>query len=131
MTEPAHRHLKSRTEQSVLVLELTEPELRGDDLSQAVQQELLDATQREGALKVVVDMARVKLITGRGIPVLLALRHHLRQRGGQMLLCNLSPLVADVLFVTHLAAPNASPLFPFGLATDVPAAVAALSCPSG
>jgi anti-anti-sigma factor len=50
-----------------------------------------------GARAIVVDMGEVTYISSSGLRVLLTARRQARERGGDILLCALSPNVRDVL----------------------------------
>jgi anti-anti-sigma factor len=127
MAEPRYRYLESRIEHGVLVLTVAVPQLQGEELSRAVGEEMQTAADDAALAKVVLDLARVKFLTSLGLQALLHFRRHLRPRGGQLLLCNLSPTVADVLFTTRVASASESDILPFRLAPDVATAVAQLA----
>jgi anti-anti-sigma factor len=130
MAEPRYRHLASLVEQGVLVLTLTEPKVQGEELTEQIGQELHAAVEDAGIIKVVIDFARVSFLTSLGIQALIAFRRYLRPAGGQLLLCNLSPTVADVLFTAHVASTSESAVIPFRVAPDVATAVGQLMQPA-
>jgi anti-anti-sigma factor len=121
------RHVQRRTEQGVLVLTVAVRELRCDEQTVAVGQELVAAVDEAGAHQVLLDLGPVKFLTSDGLCALLQLRRHVRVRGGQMLLCNVDPLVAEVLITTRLADGSSSAKIPFAMAADMPTAVRFLS----
>jgi anti-anti-sigma factor len=123
MADARYDHVDSRIEQGVLVLALTVPGLQGDELCRAVGQDLQAAVEDAGITRVILDFAKVKYLTSLGIQALLNFRRQLLPRSGQLLLCNLSPSVADVLVTTRVASATESDVIPFRLAPDVATAV--------
>lgn len=51
----------------------------------------------QGARTVIVDVGEVTYISSSGLRVLLTARRQVRERGGDILLCSLSPNVRDVM----------------------------------
>ncbi len=127
MAQPELKHLKRRVEQGVVVLTLTDPEILSEAATEDLRLELLAAIGSQDSPKVVVDFEAVKLISTTCLRALLSFRRHLRDKGGQPLLCNLCPQVAEVLFTTRMVSPTPSALIPFAMAPDVASAVAHLS----
>jgi anti-anti-sigma factor len=103
--------------------------LQGEEVTRAVGQELSAAVDDSGLTKVALDLDKVKFLTSLGLQALLHFRRHLRTKDGQLLLCNLSTGVADVLFTTRLATASELDILPFRLAPDVPTAVRQLTQP--
>jgi len=127
MAQPEFKHLKRRVEQGVLVLTLTDLEILSEGATEDLRLELLAAITSQENPKVVIDFQSVKIISTTCLRALLSFRRNLRNKGGQALLCNLSPQVAEVLFTTRMVSPTPSALIPFALAPDVATAVAHLS----
>jgi anti-anti-sigma regulatory factor len=130
MAQPDFKHLKRRVEQGVLILTLADSEIISEGVTEDLRLELLAAVGSQESPKVVVDFQAVKLISTTCLRALLSFRRHLREKGGQPLLCNLGPQVAEVLFTTRMISPTPSALIPFAMAPDVPAAVNHLSASS-
>jgi anti-anti-sigma factor len=130
MSEPQFRYLKGRTEQGVLVLTITEPQLQGDTLVESLRRELRAAVSQPGTQKVVLDFRLVKSVSSEAFRPLLSLRRILGEAGGRMALCNLSPVVAKTFQVTRLVSTSRSSTPPFEMEQDVAAAVALLNAPS-
>jgi len=124
MAQPVFKHLKRRVEQGVFVLALTDVEIFSEGATEDLRLELLEAVGSQENPKVVVDFQAVKVISTTCLRALLSFRRHLREKGGQPMLCNLGPQVADVLFTTRMVSPTPSALIPFALAPDVATAVA-------
>ena len=127
MARPDFEHLKRRVEQGVLILTLTDAEIVSEGVTEDLRLELLSAVGFEESPKVVIDFHAVKLISTTCLRALLNFRRHVREKGGQPLLCNLGSQVAEVLFTTRIASPSPSALIPFAIAPDIQAAVAHLS----
>ena|SRR5437773_11691457 len=127
MPEPQFRHLKGRTDQGVLVLTITEPQLQGDTLVDSLRRELRVAVIEPGAKQVVLDFRLVKSVASEAFRPLLSLRRKLEETGGRMALCNLSPVVAKTFQVTRLVSTSRSSTPPFEVEQDVDAAVALLN----
>jgi anti-anti-sigma regulatory factor len=130
MARPDFEHLKRRVEQGVLILTLTDAEIVSEGVTEDLRLELLSAVGFEESPKVVIDFHAVKLISTTCLRALLNFRRHVREKGGQPLLCNLGSQVAEVLFTTRIASPSPSALIPFAIAPDIQAAVAHLSASS-
>jgi anti-anti-sigma factor len=118
------KHHTSRLEQGVLVVTLTESRLHGEELAESLSQSLLAAVQEAAAKHVILDFRQVEAISTPCMRPLLNLRSHLKQSGGRVVLCNLAPLVAEVLTVTRLISGGKAGAVPFESAADVPAALA-------
>ncbi len=127
MAQPEFNHLKRRVEQEVLVLTLTDLEILSEGATEDLRLELLAAVGLQDNPKVVINFQEVKVISTTCLRALLSFRRHLREKGGQPLLCNLRPQVAEVLFTTRMVSPTPSALIPFAMAPDVESAVAHLS----
>ena len=127
MAQPPFKHLKSRVEQGVLVLTVTASEIHSEGVTEDLRLDLLSAVEGQANPKVVLDLGPVKLISTTFLRALLSFRRRLREKGGQLLLCNLSTQVAEVLFTTRMVSASSSANIPFAMAPDVPIAVAHLS----
>jgi anti-anti-sigma factor len=127
MAQPPFKHLRSRVEQGVLVLTVTASEIHSEGVTEDLRLELLAAIAGQQNPKVVLDLQPVKLISTTCLRALLSFRRHLREKGGQLLLCNLSTQVAEVLFTTRMVSATSSANIPFAMAPDIATAVAHLS----
>jgi anti-anti-sigma factor len=127
MAQPEFKHLNCRVEHGVLVLALTDSEILSEGATEDLRLELLAAVASYENPKVVIDFQAVGIISTTCLRALLSFRRELRNRGGQALLCNLTPPVAEVLFTTRMVSPSPSALIPFALAPDIATAIAHLS----
>jgi anti-anti-sigma factor len=127
MSEPCYKHLQTRSEQDVLVLTCADREIRTDEQAKEVTDELLDAVQQTGLLKVVLDLHRLHYISTVAFTPLLQLHNFLKARKGRVMLCCLTPNVAEVLQITRMISMTGS--FPalFEQRPTVTAAIAHLN----
>ncbi|HLJ97101.1 MAG TPA: STAS domain-containing protein [Gemmataceae bacterium] len=126
MAEPQYRHLTCQVEDNVLVLTITSTDLQDEKLADALAEELLDAVAQFGMHQIVLDMQRLRYISSVAFRPLLRLRSKLKEIGGRMILCGLTPAVGDIFFTTKMLSPTGSFEAPFQMAADVAAAVAQL-----
>jgi anti-anti-sigma factor len=127
MPEPQYRHLTGRVDQNVLVLTITESELQDEKLADALLQELLDAVTQFGVYKVAIDMQQIKYVSSVAFRPLLRLRSRLRETGGSMVLCGLTPAVGDIFYTTKMLSPTGSFQTPFQMEPDVATAIGRLN----
>jgi anti-anti-sigma factor len=127
MPESQYRHLTSHTENGVLVLTLTDPQIRGDEAAENLRKELLAAVAEAGAGRVVLDLSRVTYMSSVAFRPLLQLHGALKDRQGRIVLCNLAEPVREVLHLTRLISTSRSSRSPFEEQPDVAAAVASLA----
>jgi anti-anti-sigma factor len=121
------RHLKSRTERGVLILTVTEPQVRGDALVNGLRHDLLAAVAGVRAPKVVLDFHTVTALSSEGFRPLLSLRRTVEEQGGRLVLCNLTPVVAQAFQVTRMISSSRSSAATFEVQPDLAAAVATLA----
>jgi anti-anti-sigma factor len=125
--QPPARHLRTAITEGVLVVTITDSELRGDTLADTLRQELVTAVTESGADKVVLDFGNVqRLSSSTALRPLLSLRHRLQDTGGRMVLCNLRPLVEEMFGVLRLISTSSSQPAPFDVQPDVRSAIAFL-----
>jgi anti-anti-sigma factor len=129
MSPPNYRHLKECTEQQILVLTVTTPQLRGDEVANQLAAELLDAVTRHGANRVVLDLGAVQYLSSVIFRPLLQLHAKMKEVNGRVVLCSMSEVVAEVLHLTRMVSSSGSHPAPFEDQPDVAAAIASLSQP--
>ncbi len=129
MTDFEYRYLKIRVEDDVLILTVTEANLRGDATAEAVYLEMLAAVDRTRVHKVVLDLGDTMLFSSVAFRPLLGLRRKLKQLNGRMVLCNLSPALTEIFRTTRLITSSGSTPPPFEAYPDVDAAIEALRAP--
>jgi anti-anti-sigma factor len=128
MSESRYRHLQVALDRGVLVLSVTQPQLRSLELESAedLREDMLSAIDEAKASKVVVDLSAVSQFGSSSFRPLLSLRRKLHDTNGQMLLCGMQPDVREVFLITGLIDPQGSAEAPFEVERDVTAAVARL-----
>jgi anti-anti-sigma factor len=127
MPDSKYRHLTSHTEQGILVLTLTDSQIRGDEAAEELRDELLAAVVDAGVDRVVLDLGRVNYVSSVAFRPLLQLHAALKERRGRIVLCNLTESVREVLHLTRLISTSRSSHSPFEEQPDVAAAVASLA----
>ena len=123
------RHHSSRIEQDVLVIRLTEARLQGDALADALNEELLATVTGTASTRVVLDFEEVESVGTACLRPVLNLRKDLQGKGGRLVLCNLRPLVAELLAATRLINSGYAGPVPLDSAADVPAAITLAKSP--
>ena len=129
MSESTFKHLRVRREQGVLVVTIAVPFIRSMafDLVDSLRQELFAVIADALQPRVILDLSAVEYFGSAGIRPLLSLRHQIQAAGGQLLLCNLSPQVEEVLRTTRLIGPGDTPTAAFEVEPDLATALARLS----
>jgi anti-anti-sigma factor len=110
-----------------LVLTIKEAQVRGDGLAESLRLEFLEAVDQTGCKKVAVDLRNVELITTVAFRPLLSLRRKLHDLDGKLVLCGLSPMVAEVFRVTRLISTGEAGTAPFEAQPDLAAALVHLN----
>jgi anti-anti-sigma factor len=124
---PQYRHLKCATDQGVLILTITKEQLLDELVLEALRLELLAAVSSSAARNVVLDFHQVKYFASAAYRVLISLQKMTHERGGHLVLCNLSALVAEILRLTGLIGAIGPFTAPFDTQEDLPSAMACLN----
>ncbi len=124
-TQPNDSHLVC----PVIVLTIAEAQILGDEIADALRDQLLAVVVQSQAQNVVLDFSRVTFLSSSGFRPLLSLHRLLRQQTGKLLLCHLSPEVHEIFAVTRLISTKGFTRAPFEVFADVPSAVASLYKP--
>ena len=127
MAEPHFSLVKTRLDQGVLVLTVTEARLQSDSLAETLRMQLLAALGHYGVSKIVLDLQNVKALSSSGIRPLLSLRRHVEEQKGRLVLCGLSSVVATVLQTTRLIGSSRTSAALYETEPDAAAAVARLN----
>jgi anti-anti-sigma factor len=111
----------------VTVATINEPQLTGDAIAEKLRQQLLGLVTEGGARKIAVDLQHVKYMASAAFRPFLSLNRKLQEVKGQVVLCNLSPIVRTIFEQMRLISSN--PLYhaTFDTQADVAAAVAFLN----
>ena len=126
MSELRYRYLKISVDQGVLILTLSPSRLEGDSIAHTLTEEMQAAVALAGADKVVFNLEHVQYLTSANFRPFLSLRKHLLEKGGDMVICNLSPPVLDIFQITRLVRTTGSATVVFEHQPDVASAVAFL-----
>jgi anti-anti-sigma factor len=113
----------------VLVVSITASQVEGEEISESLREELLQAQADSGCTRVAIDFERTKYLSSAALRPLLHLWRRLKELNGRMVVCGLSPVVGDVFYTTKLVSSSGSVSAPFEMATDVADAVARLTLP--
>jgi anti-anti-sigma factor len=127
MPEPSYAHLTSRVESGALVLTLTDTQVRGDDIAEALRTEMLDAVARTGIGRVVLDMREVEFISSVAFRPLLQLHGKVKEMNGRLIICEMSPAVAEVMRLTRMVSSRGSSHGLFEEQPDLPHALDSLN----
>jgi anti-anti-sigma factor len=128
MHEPHYRHLKTATDRSVLVMTVTTPLLLDEEVADALRHDLLAALDAHpAATKVVLNFHNVRSLSEAAFRPLISLSRAVVQRHGRLLLCCLSPLVAEVLRMSELLGSGPGEHAPFEAEDDLSTAVTRLA----
>jgi anti-anti-sigma factor len=122
MSEEAFKHMIC----PLVVVKVTEAQIRGDNLSDALRDELLAVATQTQAVYVVLDFQTVTFLGSTGIRPLLSLNRYLHTRGGRLILCNLNDNIREVFEQTRLISTGGSTHVVFEVQPDVPTAIAAV-----
>src|SRR5262245_4381849 len=123
---PERSHVQSEVVDGVLVLTVTEEQLRGDVLADDVRTEFLDAVAKANLKRVVIDLGKVEMFTSPAFRPLLSLRKLLHEMGEhRLVLCGLRPEVSEVFRITRMIDTRGSSSAPFEVQRDRASAVAA------
>ena len=123
MIQPNETHLKC----PVVVLSLTHRQILGDEIADAIRDQLLAIAVQTQAQNVVLDFGKVTFLSSSGFRPLLSLHRLLRQQNGRLMLCCLSPEVKEIFEVTRLITTHGQGKAPFEVYPDIASAVASLA----
>jgi anti-anti-sigma factor len=119
--------VQSRVQDGVLVVTITEPKLHGDKVTHALRQDLQALVENAGVSRVVLDFRPVVSLSSEAFRPLLSLRRHLSEAGGRLVLCNLSPLVAQAFQATRLVGGLRTSSAAFEVQPDLGSAIGSLT----
>ncbi len=126
MSTAKFRRLDCQADGDVLVLTIRDKEIQGEDVANGLRDEMLAAAAEFSPRHVVVNFVNIEYISSVAFWPLLSLHRKLQEQGGRVTVCGLNPTVGDVFYNTRLISPGGSFTAPFGVETDVKAAVARL-----
>jgi anti-anti-sigma factor len=126
MADSQYRLLQVNVEGDAVVLTITEKQVEGDAVAQALSREMLAAVTETGVRHVIVDFQNVHYISSVAFGPLLHVRRHLQPQSGRLVVCGLNSMVGDIFYTTKMVDPSGKFSAPFEMQPDVPAAVAAM-----
>jgi anti-anti-sigma factor len=127
MLETPPRLVQHDLQNGVLVLTIQARQIEGEEIAAELRRQLIAAVEEYDQPWVVIDLQHIQYISSVALSPLLTLRKKLRERHGQIIICNLSRSVGDVFYATKLVSSAGDFSAPFEMAPDVPTAVARLS----
>jgi anti-anti-sigma factor len=125
------RHVRAKNEQGVLVLTITDREVREYEAVKELGQELHDAIARSPVRKVALDFALVRFTSSVAFWPVIFLNRKLREMGGRVILCNMTPTIKRVFEQTRLLVDSRSPTGLFEYAPDLATVIARLNRSDG
>ena len=118
--------LENSREDDVLVLTVTARQIEGEETAARLKEELTKVVEASGLVRVVLDLKATRYLSSVAFWPLLALRKHLAQRQGRLVLCGLTGAVENVFMSTKMISSAGSADAPFEVAADREEAVARL-----
>ncbi len=118
--------LHSSVEQGILVLTIAQSRIQGEEIAQALREEMQLALEQAGVNRVVIDLRHACYMSSAAFWPLLSLRRQLLDAGGRLIICGLSGDIEDVFTTTKMISLGGEVDAPFEVAPDAAAAVAHL-----
>jgi anti-anti-sigma factor len=119
--------LQSAVNQGVLVLTLTQSRIQGEEVAEALRDEMRAAVDRARVNRVVIDLQHARYLSSAAFWPLLCLRRELLDTGGRLMICGLCDDVEDVFMTTKMISNDGAVDAPFEVAPNAAAAVARLT----
>jgi anti-anti-sigma factor len=127
MAQPQTPRVQSRVQDGVLVVTITEPRLHGDKVTHGLRRDLQALIDSASATRVVLDFGSVVSLSSEAFRPLLSLRRRLSEAGGRLVLCNLSPQVAQAFQATRLVGGLRTSSAAFDVQPDIDSAIGSLT----
>jgi stage II sporulation protein AA (anti-sigma F factor antagonist) len=111
----SYQYLSEGEADGIVVLSLSLQRVESYETAEAMGRELVAAVQGKPSPRVVLDMGKLVYMSSVGYGPLISLRSFIREAGGRMVLCQLSPVVREMFETTRLLINPNSPksLFEF------------------
>lgn len=126
MPTPAKPQLARALTRGVLVLTVLEPQLHGDRQVNTFRHELDQAVADSGTKDIVLDFRNVRSLSSAAFRPLLSLRRNLEALGGRLVLCQLTPVVAEAFQATRVVGGSRTSAAAFEVQPTLAAALASL-----
>ena len=121
--QPLFKHISC----PIAVFRIEPGQVIGDDVADALRDELLDARRAIGAQHVILDFQPVTYLSSASFRPLLSLLREVRAHSGRLVLCNLQPYVHEVFSVTRLINSHGTMPAAFEVQPNLNAAIASLT----
>lgn len=124
MMEPRYAYVRCSTDRGVLVLTITQPLLLDEDIADLLRQDFISAVEFHKPSGVAVCFSRVRAVSSSAFRPLISLQRRVQSANGQLVLCSLSGMPAEVFRITGLIGETDAP---FDTETDIPSALTRLT----
>jgi stage II sporulation protein AA (anti-sigma F factor antagonist) len=111
----SYQYVSESEADGILVLSLLLQRVESYETAEGMGRELVAAVQGKPAPQIVLDMGKLVYMSSVGYGPLISLRSYIREAGGRLVLCQLSPVVKEMFETTRLLINPQSPksLFEF------------------
>jgi anti-anti-sigma factor len=130
MAAAPYQYLQAKVEQGVLVLTTTRAQIEGEEVAATLRQEMCAAADEYGINQIIVDFHQTTYISSAAFWPLLSLWSKIKDGGGRLILCGLSPMVGDVFYTTRMISPDVSIKAPFQVEANLASALARMREPA-
>ena len=94
--------LKVTTEGNVTVVEITDRKLLDEGSIAEIGEQLNALALESGSPRMLLDFAGVSHMSSSALGMLITLHKRVREKGGQLRLCNIQPAIYEVFVITRL-----------------------------
>ena len=103
------QHLSVQRDENVLILTLEVTRVTEYELAKSLEQELLRTATDQDTPKVAVDMSKLEFMSSVAYMPFIGLRSCIHDRGGRLILCEMSDVIREVFDATRLLINPSSP----------------------
>jgi anti-anti-sigma factor len=119
----AKPYLEFLVDRDVVVLTILRKQIEGEDIAAGLKDELTQRVKESGCSKVVLDLSNTRYVSSIAFWPLLALRRHLAESNGRLIICGLSGAVYEVFTTTKMVSSSGAANAPFEFAPTREAAI--------
>lgn len=101
MTDQSPR-FKLTSEGGVCIVEMAEKRIVDEAIISEISGQLFDLAAQAGKPRIVVDFLNVTHMSSSALGMLITLHKRVREKGGQLALCNIRPTIFEVFVITRL-----------------------------
>ena len=98
----AYRHISVQEKSGVLVLTIGLARVATYELAESMGRELIESVRATTPNKVVVELSQIEYMSSVGYGPLISLHGMIRDAGGRLILCGLSPVIRQMFEATRL-----------------------------